>query len=462
MTWVALSCKKAVVAGLQGSPDSGAQPKNVSGVLTGWKAISAFLGVSVRAAQLWEKEKGLPVVRIKGGARPGVAADPEALRQWLIGTTTSEKSDQGTRKSRMRAWLGPSAALLAALVIVALLAQSWDGTLGVPVRVLHDGKRIRTLDRWGGTIWERESPPWLPAERPGAEPKEYPALFGDFDGDGSVETILSLIRPNSNRGGQIECVEADGSTLWTFAPGAPVTWNGRHFYPCYFSETPMFLVRSEGQRGLIVPSRHCTFFPAQISLLDPADGRLIGQYWHPGNITASLLVDLDEDGKDEILLAGFNNPGLEGNGHAGLALIEPADLQAAAFDPDDPFGFERSAAREYLLFANPDVAGGAACLVRSLAYDRPGRIEVHVTGPDDRGELLFTLDRKLDLVEVAASNHFLSLHEEMFRQGQLDHRFDADRLRQYGRIYRVQGRNANGNAAAVREFFESSEDSRTQ
>ena len=52
-----------------------------SETLTSWKEIAAFLGVSVRTAQYWER-LGLPVGRLPG-ARGRVVAVADDLRAWL-------------------------------------------------------------------------------------------------------------------------------------------------------------------------------------------------------------------------------------------------------------------------------------------------------------------------------------------------------------------------------------------
>jgi len=41
------------------------QPASSSDTLHGWKEIAAYIGKSVRAAQRWERELGLPVRRLK-------------------------------------------------------------------------------------------------------------------------------------------------------------------------------------------------------------------------------------------------------------------------------------------------------------------------------------------------------------------------------------------------------------
>jgi hypothetical protein len=47
--------------------------------LHSWKQIAAHLGVNVRTAQKWERERGLPVRRGPGGK---VAVDVAALESW--------------------------------------------------------------------------------------------------------------------------------------------------------------------------------------------------------------------------------------------------------------------------------------------------------------------------------------------------------------------------------------------
>lgn len=51
--------------------------------LTSWKEIAHHLGVNVRTAQKWEREKKLPVRR-GSGARSRVSADTASLDAWKL------------------------------------------------------------------------------------------------------------------------------------------------------------------------------------------------------------------------------------------------------------------------------------------------------------------------------------------------------------------------------------------
>ena len=47
--------------------------------LTSWKQIATALGVNVRTAQKWERERGLPITRTPGGR---VSTDAARLHAW--------------------------------------------------------------------------------------------------------------------------------------------------------------------------------------------------------------------------------------------------------------------------------------------------------------------------------------------------------------------------------------------
>src|SRR5262245_31265703 len=54
---------------------------NQKRVLSSWKEVASYLDVSVRTAQMWEADRGLPVNRLPGG-RGVVWADKAELDNW--------------------------------------------------------------------------------------------------------------------------------------------------------------------------------------------------------------------------------------------------------------------------------------------------------------------------------------------------------------------------------------------
>src|SRR5262245_65681792 len=54
---------------------------NQKRVLSSWKEVASYLDVSVRTAQMWEADRGLPVNRLPGGR--GIAwADKAEIDNW--------------------------------------------------------------------------------------------------------------------------------------------------------------------------------------------------------------------------------------------------------------------------------------------------------------------------------------------------------------------------------------------
>lgn len=53
--------------------------------LRDWKEIAAFFGRDERTVRRWERQRGLPVHRISGGARNLVFAYTDELERWLRG-----------------------------------------------------------------------------------------------------------------------------------------------------------------------------------------------------------------------------------------------------------------------------------------------------------------------------------------------------------------------------------------
>jgi tetratricopeptide (TPR) repeat protein len=53
--------------------------------LDSWKEIAAFFDRDERTVRRWEKERSLPIYRVPGGARGGVFAYSEELKEWLQG-----------------------------------------------------------------------------------------------------------------------------------------------------------------------------------------------------------------------------------------------------------------------------------------------------------------------------------------------------------------------------------------
>ncbi len=89
--------------------------------LSSWKEIASYLGVGVRTAQLWERERGLPVKRLPG-PRGRVYASVEALTIWRASgaPTAAIEESQSPFPSHFRIPAVVGAVLLIGLVVFAM------------------------------------------------------------------------------------------------------------------------------------------------------------------------------------------------------------------------------------------------------------------------------------------------------------------------------------------------------
>lgn len=135
------------------------------------------------------------------------------------------------------------------------------------------------------------------------------AITADVDHDGRKEVIVGT-GEHGVKPGYVMVFESDGSKT--------VEWN------CYDSlvmvnlryrsdrlkveqlevqelfghEKPYILARAVDPR----------WFATRLVVFDPETGNVASSYWHPGIIGEMLVVDLDGDGRDELVCAGSNNP----------------------------------------------------------------------------------------------------------------------------------------------------------
>jgi TolB-like protein len=120
-------------------------PAEAREVLESWKEIAAYLGRSVRAVQLWEKEENLPVHRHQHDKQGTVFSYRDEIDRWrvarstpsgpvpphLVFPATTDASqvetlpESAVPESPRPAWRGLAAALVAAVVIVTSVALLW-------------------------------------------------------------------------------------------------------------------------------------------------------------------------------------------------------------------------------------------------------------------------------------------------------------------------------------------------
>jgi hypothetical protein len=425
--------------------------------LQSWKEIATFLGVTVRSVQRWESG-GLPVYRQGDGRKARVFAYPDELKQWLEAGGLREPEPESEavaalpertpprRRVPRQAWWA-AAGVAVALAAAVLWRTGAFPAAPVPAHWTMDGSTLRVLDAAEHLCWEKTLPPFGPAFDLRVIDK---VVIADIDGDGRAEVLLSYVPAGHEQAGRLMCFDHRGRLRWESPFGAARTFGARQFDANYIG---VFVkpVIAAGRRLLLTVANHHIWYPAQAALLDPASGKVVEEYWHPGSIFHCVIHDIDGDGQPEAVLGGVNNPG-DGLGHAGVAVLKLPFSKAPRHAPEagDPFppvtgGGELA----YALFPLADFrrAQGHLGTVLTMTVDPYRRILVETPGA-----IVYYLDPHLDVLEYRFSGEFEPLHDREFHQGILDHKLDSAEKASMGKVVTFPWA-PDGNSPQLRRFW---------
>lgn len=249
-------------------------PSSSDGRLHTWKEIAAYVGASVRAVQMWERDAGLPVQR-PPGAHGHVAADPEALRLWLAGR---ERPSPWWR----RHWVRMAVWGIVPLMLLALLAHDLTEHHRLfrriePAGLLVEGRFLSALDDQRHEIWRCEfDEPFLERAYSGAGPGNSQRwVIEDLDGDSRREVIFVEVPAAPGSSHRLHMIDTKGRIVWSYPAQTQ-----EHLELVTVLRT---IPTGQSHRAILVhfcglPDHRGTFL-----VLSP-DGRVQARYEHGGHI----------------------------------------------------------------------------------------------------------------------------------------------------------------------------------
>lgn len=403
--------------------------------LSSWKEIAVYLGVSVRTAQTWERDRGLPIRRVPGG-RGRIRVAPADLEVWKNATPatteTLEPERQPARPARRRRWwvgVGVLAALAGAGAVL------WWPHAGAPVKWRIDRDTFIVSDNQGRDLWRKPFPSLVAAWHSGGRN----VWIGDLDGDGRNEVLFA---PWSGRPeapvGPLFCYNDDGRERWRFTPGRTLRTIGQQFDPPYsvYGIGAGRLGR-DGRMRVVVSSGHFLHYPAQVTLLNPG-GQAVREYWHAGHLQHILITDLDGDRKNDLLLAGTNNPAKT----ATLLVLDP-DQPSGALPEDDPtFRFQalpRTNPAARLLFPRSCLNTLLEPFAHAVGLWREPNditLDVQHNSNGTLADVYYHLNNDLTIKSMNIGSNFEATHHRLYTTGALDHELNNNETAKLRNILR--------------------------
>jgi hypothetical protein len=404
--------------------------------LVSWKAIAAYLGVTPRTAQEWEKERGLPVHREGNPQKPRIVAYPFELDRWgeqrrlteIRSTPPLEDSRKG-KPYRLSLLV-----LLFVLFFAAAVLWVTHDDPRLPVLCRTEGEFFKAFDERGDLLWAMHIPDldaaWYAVNRP-FEPYQ---IF-DVDGDDRPEILYNAVfQTGSSSYGKLICFDATGVIRWEYRFGRVKKWEDRVFNDHYNGRL-IRLVSSGDRNYLLVVANHNTGFPCQVSLLDAITGRLVSEYWHPGWLISFQACDLDDDGEMEILLGGTNGTDTDSFSSAALVAFKVPFSSSPKRNVEQEWAWGGGEMR-YCVFPKADLhlIRNHATWVERLYVDSQDGIEARVTNQGDSA-VHYRLDKNFRALAIVPDDSFLISHKQLWLEGLLDHDITPEELASLNEAY---------------------------
>jgi transcriptional regulator with XRE-family HTH domain len=320
------------------------------------------------------------------------------------------------------------------------VAAPSDGRPGPPVDFRIEVSTLAVVDGQGREVWRHQFPTRLTRSAYGSEDVRH-CVFADIDNDGGVEALFVFTPLDfATVGATLFCFREDGSIKWQFVPGKPIRDTRQEYHPPYFISNVQIIPSPDSLPRILVSSNHYAHNPNQIAMLD-TNGKLISEYWHSGHLLSVVHADLNDDGVDEILLAGVNN----GYRQATMVVFDSRNVNGASTQPGRQIlGFPAGTEKAVVLFPK-------TCLAKNAPYNRVAELRrvgdrrillavaEGVSETQSPGLMLYELDYGLKVLSARPDSHFYESHRTLELQGLLDHPWTEEENEQLKRQVVVQG-----------------------
>ncbi len=386
--------------------------------LTSWKETADYLGVNVRTAQRWEQEKGLPVKRASG-ERGRVMAIPEELDRWKAANLAHQNV-----WSNLHFLRGYSIAASAALLIVSGVALGgWllSQRVGPPARLRVEDKEIVVSDAEGRERWR-----YAFAEPITPDSPRTASWFGHLQPNKNMDTLF-VLHPAKLANAKLLCFTERGKLQWEFNAGKLVS-DGRIQYPTvYFINSFKVLPASkESAQEIVLSANHGWSYPDQVAVLDPA-GKLIGEYWHSGHLSAMETGRFESNGALSVALAGVDN----GRRRATVVFLDPNNVHGSSVEDDDGYnlrGFGPGTETAIVWFERSCINEASENFNYATEISSvPGGLQVVVMeSRENEAYVIYVLDKDLNVTYVEVSSGFKALHRRLEEAGRLKHAFSEE------------------------------------
>jgi hypothetical protein len=296
--------------------------------LSSWKEIAAYLGCDRRTCMRWERDSGLPVHRAGKLSRSHIFAYRSELEKWLRSRTDQASTDTTQPQARPARRSRLPLVIFALTIVLALAGYGLLQVLarpGQPSDFKVEESRLIILDDHSRELWRFETGLKDLANEayyrnhfqrrrqlPNSSARAFPQLVIEDINEDRNREVLFAPTGESSLGERLLCFDHRGRQLWTFAAKREMTFGRERLAPLFSIISVEFVPgKAPGQAKVVVICNHYPLFPSYVSVLS-VEGKPLGEFWNSGRLGDHTFLDINSDGKTEMLLVGTNNEYTQG------------------------------------------------------------------------------------------------------------------------------------------------------
>ncbi len=409
-------------------------------LLSSWKEIASYLDCDIRTCYRWEKKYDLPVYRVDEESKSRVYAYRDELDNWLRSRNHRNSSLARAKSPKLKIQIRLS--FLLPLVIVGgviIYFQFLKGPISpVPADFRIQNSYLIILNEEGKELWrydtgledlvsQLEYRDRFQVKRRSLDETgriNLPQIMmKDIDNDNHKE-VLFCTRTISQLGeGRFFCFNHKGKILWDFKSGRELKYGEKIYaqdYRIYGFEA--IDLNDDGKLEIAVIAYQYPNFPTQLAILNP-DGEIIGEYWNSGQLKDLVSIDLEEDGRMDLIIAGMNNE------YARPCLIVFDALSIGGSSPQMKSFYkcenlEPGTEKYYILFPRVDITLLDALMESLSQIDVLKDKRLAVTAGLCR--IIYELDFKLRLQDIRLSHGTQIIHKKAVAEGKLNSLLNED------------------------------------
>lgn len=390
--------------------------------LSSWKEIAQYLGVDVKTAQRWERQRNLPVHRVPGDLRSAVYSTRSEIEEWLKrGDGGPSRHETGAAPPQIRRKalfaLAMAAILAATGAILMLMAERRRPLAGLSLQ----GQNLVGVDQHGREIWRftlPESPKFLEHELRFSQALRVV----DWKGTDRPDAVAAInyLSPDAQSGG-IFCLSPTGKLRWKWRPVSQLLdFDGSPFENSW-SVRALAVARDTGRERVFVSIVNDLRWASAVYELSP-EGQAILRFANYGFI---LWMEPVENPLDlQLVLTGISNA----ENRPFVALIgladEPSVPPSTGFPRYRYANGPKGLPRVYALLPNSEfnLSRGEAYPIPTALTAMDWGFKVEVSEPTGPSILyLYEFDRQLRPLKIRTSSRTIPLHRKYQSDGVFRH-----------------------------------------